>query len=257
VTISIFVVYLVCIWFDKVMGSIWRKAATVTMAAALIALMMTGSAERHGRGGWLGLMGGVAYLFIVRSRSYKSILMVTAVVAVMVAGYFTLPSFQSLVDFTRTGEELRDENGFQSKYGMIDQGARVTEWTHEAPKIVAHPFLGTGFFHREGTGLWSSGSHNFFIQMFLETGAVGGVLLIMFVIRLWTVCGKPLVRLTRYSTPCRVALLSACISGMTGEYFYGGLPLLVVVAIVAPVLSLPAVTDDQLALAIAPSMEAV
>lgn len=254
VTISILVVYVVCTWFDNRMGQVWKKAAVVTVVTTLFALMITVStAERHGRGGWLGLFCGVVYLFFSRSRSYKSVLMICSVAVVLVVGYFMLPSFRSLVNFTRTGEELRDENGFESKYGMIDQGGRVSTWVHEAPKLWAHPIIGTGFYYRQEAGLWDSGSHNFFIQMFLETGIVGGVLLLIITWRLWAACGKPFARLSRYATPCRAAIISACVSGMTGEYYYGGLPLLVAIAVLAPALSLPALTDRQLALALAPA----
>lgn len=254
VTLCIMAVYVVCTWFDDRIGTGWKRAAVVTVVGSLFALMVSGStAERHGRGGWLGLICGVIYLFFARSRSYKAVLMVCAVGLVLVVGYFTIPSFRSLVKFTQTGEELRDQNGFESKYGIIDQGARVTTWAHEGPKLMAHPIVGTGFYFREGAGLWDSGSHNFFLQMFLETGTVGGVLIVIVLARIWSVCGKPFARLSRYSIPCRAAMISACVSGMTGEYFYGGLPLLVGIAILAPALSLPALTDRQLALALSPA----
>ena len=253
VTMGILVVYVVSTWFDDRVGSGWKRAAAVTVVASLFALMVSGStAERHGRGGWLGIIGGVLYLFFSRSRSYKAALMLCSVGLVLVVGYFTVPSFRSLVNFTDTGVELRDQNGFESQYGMIDQGARVTTWVHEGPKLIAHPIIGTGFYFRAGAGLWDSGSHNFFLQMFLETGTVGGILLLIVVWRFWSICGKPFARLARYSTPCRAALISACLSGMTGEYFYGGIPLLAAIAILAPALSLPALTDRQLALALTP-----
>ncbi len=46
---------------------------------------------------------------------------------------------------------------------------------HESAKFPKSPIFGTGFYHRgEKSGLWLTGSHNFWIQMFLETGLVGG-----------------------------------------------------------------------------------
>jgi hypothetical protein len=255
VTICIVMAYIICTWFDGILSFTWQVTATVIGVGTLVALMMSGSTERHGRGGWSGLFAGVVYLFIVRSRSYKSVVMVVSVVTIIVVGYFALPSFHSLVDMTLSGEELHQERTFETQYGAIDQGARVTEWTHEAPKIVAHPVLGTGFFNREKAGLWSNGSHNFYIQMFLETGVGGGLLVAMIIVRLWSACGRPLVRLCRYSTPSRASIVCACVCGMSGEYFYGGLPLFALLAITAAALSVPALTDQELALALSPVPE--
>jgi O-antigen ligase len=105
---------------------------------------------------------------------------------------------------------------------------------------VDAPLFGSGFFHRGGeSGLWSSGSHNFFLQMFLETGLVGGGILIAIVICAWRQACQPFAARNRVGLSTRAALITAIAGGMSGEYFYGGAGILILFAVFAIVGSLP------------------
>jgi hypothetical protein len=112
---------------------------------------------------------------------------------------------------------------------------------HEAPKLTNAPLLGTGFYHRGGVStLWRSGSHNFFIQMFLETGVVGGGLVLLILALTWQQAGLAGARRDKISVATRAALITAVVGGMSGEYYYGGIGLLVLYAVSALTGSLPA-----------------
>jgi hypothetical protein len=124
----------------------------------------------------------------------------------------------------------------------VDDGARFSTWVHEAPKLVNAPILGTGFYHRGGTsGLWDSGSHNFFLQMFLETGIVGGILMVSVFALTWRQAGLKTTSLNKISVATRAALITASVGGMSGEYFYGGVSVLVLFATFAIAGALPTV----------------
>jgi O-antigen ligase len=150
------------------------------------------------------------------------------------AAYQALPSFKSLVD-----ETLSPSRNSNSE-APLDDGARIWTWQHEAPKFLAAPVMGTGFFHRgDLSGLWSSGSHNFFLQMFLETGIVGGGLVILVFACAWRQACCRVAMQNRVSVATRAALVTAITAGMSGEYFYGGTGVLVLFAVLALVGSLP------------------
>jgi len=124
----------------------------------------------------------------------------------------------------------------------VDDGARFSTWVHEAPKLINAPVLGTGFYHRGGTsGLWDSGSHNFFLQMFLETGIVGGILMMSVFALTWRQAGLKTTSPNKISVATRAALITAIVGGMSGEYFYGGVSVLVLFATFAIAAALPTV----------------
>jgi hypothetical protein len=149
-----------------------------------------------------------------------------------VTAYETLPNFQSLVDLTLSPSDAPLQS--------VDDGARFSTWVHEAPKLVNAPILGTGFYHRGGTsGLWDSGSHNFFLQMFLETGVVGGILMMSLFALTWRQAGLRTTSLNKISVATRAALITAIVGGMSGEYFYGGVSVLVLFATFAIAGALP------------------
>ena len=164
----------------------------------------------------------------------KTLAIIFIVCLVSVTAYETLPNFRFVVDLTLSPA---DDAPLQS----VDDGARVSTWTHEAPNLINAPVLGTGFYHRGGaSGLWDSGSHNFFLQMFLETGVVGGILVISVFVLIWRQAGLTAVSRNKISVPTRAALITAIMGGMSGEYYYGGVSVLVVFAAFAMAGALPA-----------------
>ncbi len=122
----------------------------------------------------------------------------------------------------------------------FDDGARTFIWTAQAPRLAQAPVLGTGFYHRgDDTGLFNTGSHNFWLQMFLETGVPGGLLMLAFVGVLWRDAGSDRAAVERLKHPIRAALVAAVVGGLGGEYFYGGTVLFSLLLVYAPVGSLP------------------
>jgi hypothetical protein len=194
VSVAILSAYVAGLWIDNVFGRKWNLCAGIALIFAVCSVLLsTSHATRHGRGGWVGLAAGLAYIFYKRTANLK-ILGVIALVG-------------------------------------VDDGARLSTWVEEAPKFVRAPLFGTGFYHRGGeSGLWASGSHNFFIQMFLETGAVGGILVILFLSLAWQQAGGDASVRNKVHLATRAALVAAVVGGMSGEYYYGGIGVLVLLA---------------------------
>ena len=142
---------------------------------------------------------------------------------------------------------LRQESEFASTTG-IDDGSRVQIWTHEAPKIVNSPILGAGLYHRgAASGLFPTGSHNFWLQMFLELGIVGGVTILAAMWNMWRAAGSRWADSAGVAIASRAALVAAFVGGMSESYFYGGKVLLALFLAVAPSLSLPFERPKELA----------
>jgi len=230
VSMVILLSYIAGLWIDNAAGRSWRSAAVPVAGFAICSVLLSASLDAHGRGGWLALVVGCGYIFWKKTRKTKAFAIVLLLGLMGCVAYKTLPNFKSLVDTTISSPE-DDETG---RVSGVDEGARVTTWTHEAPKFINSPLLGTGFYHRGGAaGLWDTGSHNFFIQMFLETGVVGGVLVIMVFLLMWRQAGSAVSRQARISVATRAALITAVVGGMSGEYYYGNVSVLVLFAVFA------------------------
>ena len=234
VSVAILCSYIAGLWIDNVGSRMWRQCASVTIAFAMCSVFLSSSLSNHGRGGWLAFAAGFGYILWKRTQTVKTLAIIFIVCLVSVTAYETLPNFRFVVDLTLSPA---DDAPLQS----VDDGARVSTWTHEAPNLINAPVLGTGFYHRGGaSGLWDSGSHNFFLQMFLETGVVGGILVISVFVLIWRQAGLTAVSRNKISVPTRAALITAIMGGMSGEYYYGGVSVLVVFAAFAMAGALPA-----------------
>ncbi len=235
VSVAILCSYIAGLWIDNVGSRKWRQCASVAIAFAICAVFISSSLSSHGRGGWLAFATGFGYILWKRTQTLKSVLIVVLVGLASITAYETLPNFRSVIDLTLTPS---DDAPLQS----VDDGARISTWIHEGPKLIDAPLLGTGFYHRGGTsGLWDSGSHNFFLQMFLETGVVGGILVISVFVLAWRQAGLTAMSRNKISVATRAALVTALVGGMSGEYYYGGVSVLVVFATFAMAGALPAV----------------
>jgi hypothetical protein len=118
----------------------------------------------------------------------------------------------------------------------LDDAGRLKNWSAAAKRFPQAPFWGAGFFHRGGySALRFTGSHNFFLQMFLETGVVGGLLVLLIFFMMWRQAGMVVARSAQLEIPLKCALLAAFVGGFGGEYFYGGPPVLALIAVYAPV----------------------
>jgi O-antigen ligase len=224
VEVAIVVVFLAAAWASGWGGPRWSRFAPWALG-----VMTIGFAFSRGRGGWLA--AAVGFIWYLHRRGFLKRRVVAIalvfVVAVLVA-FQQVPVFR--FEVTRT---LRPDAEYLAKYGAglmgLDEGARLKTWTHEGAKVFDAPILGRGFYNRfSGSGLWWTGSHSFWIQMFLETGIPGGTAMLAMWWLLWRESRSLGV------LPAEVALMVAFVGGMGGEYFYGGMPLLVLIVVLAP-----------------------
>jgi O-antigen ligase len=168
--------------------------------------------------------------------------------------YQSTPEFRRQVDMTIFPTE---EYGLQetSTVAGVDQGARLETWTNEAGKLDNAPLFGSGIWHRGGpTGLWTTGSHNFWLQMFLETGFIGGILVIAIVVKMWKQATGLRVHGRRADIPLKAALIAVIVGGLGETYFYGGIVLFTALAVYAPAGGLPLAQVERAARAIGERM---
>ena len=224
-----------------------------TFAKAGLVVMTAGFVLSDGRGGWLAAMAGLAYIFYRVGFSRQVV--VFGVLSIVLLGvlYNTQPDFKQQIDMTFVAPNSRKSYQGTRNVGSVDDGGRFENWSREAPKFFDSPLFGTGFFHRGGQSpLQKTGSHSFFIQMFLETGMFGGILVIGVVCVMWKQATVSRGDLNSADIPIKAALVAAVLGGMSGEYFYGGVILLSLFAVYAPIGSLP--TNVELSL---PSMQRI
>lgn len=231
VMVAILVCYLAARYLTKAGTSRWRQIMPIGFV-----IIAAGFFLSDGRGGWIAALAGFFYLFI--RLGFRRQVITFAIGAAIVVGFFysTQPDFQRQVDMTIFPQRFPNTTGI----GGVDNGARFATWAEEAPKLLDDPILGRGFYHRGGnSGLWTTGSHNFFIQMFLETGLVGGLLVIAALVAIWRQATAMAVSARLADLPYKAALVAAIAGGMSGEYYYGGIILLTLFAVYAPLGGLP------------------
>ncbi len=207
---------------------VWRAICKWVLIISLIGYSLT-----QGRGGWLaGIVAFIYFGFQMGLLRVRTLVGLIAGVVVVLGIYFNNSDFRRQVDVTITP----DDSGMVDHELGIDEGYRLLTWSIEAKKVFKAPFFGTGFYHRGGeTGLFRSGSHNFWLQMFLETGFIGGFLILFTFMRMWAHGNSGPAVQAKLSLPLKTSLLAGFIGGMSGEYFYGGLGLLTILLIYAPV----------------------
>jgi O-antigen ligase len=174
----------------------------------------------QGRGGWISLIWGAAFMVRrIRLRFVVAAAIVALIVATAAANSQSVArNLERLIveeqGYSATGEDTE---------ATVDDGGRIETWLHESTKLAEHPILGFGIFHRGGASpLWSTGSHNFFLQMFLETGLLGGGAFLWFVWALWSGT-RSLQGEARIGG--RAVLVTMAVGAMGGEYLYGDAPL--------------------------------
>jgi len=214
--------------------SFWRKIVLYTFP-----FMFFGFVFSKGRGGWLAAIAGFVYLMYKKGKMGKKIFIILFLGILTLFSYYRFPEFQYQVDKTFFEDEKSFEQ-YNVVFKKVDEGGRLMTWLHEAPKLINSPLFGTGFFHRGGeSNLWTFGSHNFLIQIFLETGIIGGILLFFILRRMW----RQAVFFEKKGYPHAIAVQSAFIAaftgGMTGEYFYGGIVFFTFFIVYAPIGSIP------------------
>lgn len=235
VSMAILCAYIAGLWIDNIGSRRWSRCAGIVVVFAVCSVLVSSSLSSHGRGGWIAFAMGFGYILWKRTKTIKTAAIILMVGLASLGAYETLPNFKSVVNLTISPAE-------DAQFQSVDDGARFSTWVHEAPKFIDAPFWGTGFYHRGGvSGLWDTGSHNFFLQMFLETGLVGGVLPILIFALTWRLAGLTATSRNKISVATRAALVTAIVGGMSGEYYYGGVSVLVLFAVFAIAGSLPVV----------------
>lgn len=185
------------------------------MLAGIIGMIFS-----QGRGGWVAILIGGA--FLIRKISARSVFAVMTLTLVVVMAAAESPSVARNLRALIVEEQGYSAGGDDAE-ASLDDADRIQTWVHEGAKLADHPLLGFGVFHRGGASpLWSTGSHNFFLQMFLETGLLGGGAFLWFVLTLWR--GTKTLR-GEARTGSRAVLLTMVSGGLGGEYFYGDAPL--------------------------------
>jgi O-antigen ligase len=221
-TMALMIIYLVGRYLFRLMRQDITKWLVVALPIVLLGFLFS-----NGRAAWIGVLMGIVFLFFVTDRLRYGLLLLVAS-AILVFAYQQSPNFQHEVDKTLRPAEVYGE-AFLEQYNTgqlgFDDGSRFYLWGREGSKLIESPILGRGFFHRGGlSGLDWWGSHNFFIQIFLETGIIGGVLMLWLWYCLWrqtrfAVSDKP----SQFAKMGQTILLTAFLIAITGEYFYGGL----------------------------------
>ena len=230
VNLSIVACYLAASLVMRLGTPMWRRCALIALGC-----MALGSCFSSGRSGWLAAAAAMIYLVWRRGFTRKVLATFALGLLVLVPTYFLSKTFRDQVQKT-----LSPQSRYLRTYGVgvmgLDDAGRLKNWSAAAKRFPQAPLWGAGFFHRGGySALRFTGSHNFFLQMFLETGMVGGLLVLLIFFVMWRQASTPVSRAEQYEIPLKCALLAAFVGGFGGEYFYGGPPVLALIAVYGPV----------------------
>lgn len=230
--------YLSALWAG---GFKSKRLKGVILFTLLILLM--GSFLSKGRGGWISiLVGGLYLVYKNKVISQRIVFVIALTLSTAIVMYHTSQQFNEQLNniFMTDARYKRQMTRAQAGVAGMDDGRRLTTWKEEGFHFVDAPFIGTGFFHRAGkTNLFNSGSHNYFLQIYLETGIVGGTLMLVIACLMWRLSNTAAARREQLNLPVRSALLAAFMGAMGGEYFYGGITLFNILLLFGAVGSLP------------------
>lgn len=230
VLISMLLAFVLGEWAARTKHLAWRNIGVVLLPVLVVGFFLTG-----GRGGWVSLFIALAYVLVRAGLRPSFVLGGFVLLLSATAVYSQNEDFSHHVDITINPELLAEETEFAQATGF-DDGNRVYIFINQSGKLLISPVLGAGLYHRGGaSGLYPTGSHNFFLQMFLETGLVGGLAMVVCFHSLWRM-SRAGADAAQTNLGSRAALIAAIGSGFTGEYFYGGAGLLMLLVLIAPAL---------------------
>lgn len=225
-TIAVLVIY----WIGSALRS--RSRAAMYLKSAVVVILILAMLIEKGRGGWFAALTGIGYLIILRRPKARHLIIGAIVLASILYAHRHFVTFQDQIAKTfphKYGTKPTSE--FSEKFG-IDDGARLEVMKHHLDKIGREPLLGAGFFNRSPeSGLSWWGSHNFFLQMVLETGLLGLLCIVLVFYYLWTDAAARAVNTVQLET-YRASIIAVIVGCQTGEYLYGG-PVLLALAIVS------------------------
>lgn len=172
-----------------VAGRGWKRWIGLAVATLLVAgVVKTGS-----RGGVIGLVA-VAIVLIIQAAPRRRLPYVLGVVAC--AGAFVLSADEAVTS------RFRSMFSPQSDYNFTEREGRIQVWKRGMGYMLTHPVLGVGFGgfetaegvlsgkRNEGFGIRYTASHNAYVQVGAELGAIGFV---AFIVALWAAargCGR-------------------------------------------------------------------
>lgn len=218
--VSILIIYFLGLRLIGYGSQRWQRLAVLVLSTMTIGTFLS-----NGRGGWVAAFVGLVYI-LYRLKLRRTLLAVFIGIGLVLLAYRIFPTFEEQIEKTFWPERQYLERYDAGIAGIIDDGARLSLLRREGVKLVEAPILGRGFFHRGGeSGLLWWGSHNFFAQIFLETGIVGGLLMLSIWWQMWRQGGLEVAQATDVELPVRAALLTAFTAGLSGEYYYGGMTL--------------------------------
>jgi O-antigen ligase len=204
----------------SVLGSGRLSAPHTWLIGAVTLAGVIGMLFSQGRGGWLSLLLGA--VFMVRKIRVRYVVVAASVALLVVTAAANSPSVARNLRGLIVEEQGYSASGEDAE-SSLDDGARLGTWLHESTKLAEHPVLGYGIFHRGGASpLWSTGSHNFFLQMFLEAGLLGGGAFLWF---FWTLWRATQTLQGQAGIGTRAVLLTVVSGALGGEYLYGDAPL--------------------------------
>jgi len=222
---------LVIFWIGSSLRKFSRKIMYLKLALG-VTLLLAMFIEK-GRGGWAAAMAGIGYLIILRRPNLRRFIIAAIILSSIVYAYDVLVPFKDEVmkSFPKTFN-IDSTDDFAEKYG-IDDGGRIEIFVVFFKKIGQEPILGAGFFNRtpEARLDWT-GSHNFFMQMALETGLLGLFCLLAIFYYLWVDANARSRDPTQLET-YRAVLIAVVLGCQSGEYLYGGCVLLILSIITA------------------------
>jgi len=199
-----------------------------------IPLILLGLLLSDGRAAIGAYVISIGVMFLLKINSPKVWVGVILASGLIVVFYFTQADFRGNLDRTINPSDEYLRKNKMDGYGF-DDGKRFSGISNEFPKYWENPIFGTGFFHRGyKTGLMAMGSHNYYLQMLLESGIVGFIFIMGFLKYLWTSSFR------KKGSPVAFAfflsLISVYISSFTGEYLYASEALMMLILLMVPFL---------------------
>ena len=230
VAVSVFCAYLAGLLLARVESRRWKFWAIMALIIGALGGLLS-----QGRGGWLGLAAGVFYLFWTTKRRGLAIGITVGFLTLAALAYQFIPQVRHRFEDSLASNWTPTSKSSEIEVGGIRDGERIAIWKGNFPRLAEHPILGSGFYHRGGfTHVPWWGCHNFFLQMGLETGIPGAVMILFAFYVMWANAGAPTVRSAGLTLGLRAAIIAAIVGNMGGEYYYGGPALLGFFLVFAP-----------------------